>query len=45
VRAYSRGALSRRDLDMAVEALLEKSSLHASKAFKTVARQQVRGLP
>lgn len=44
VRAYSRGVLSRQGLDTAVEALLEDSSLHAGKAFKIVARRQLREL-
>jgi len=45
VRAYARGVLARQDLDSAVEALLQESSLHASKAFKVVARTLVRDLP
>jgi hypothetical protein len=45
IRAYAVGALSREELKRSSEALLEESSLHLSRAFRTYVRKLVADLP
>lgn len=44
IRAYVLGALSREELTTASEALLEESSLHLSRAFRTYVRKLIADL-
>jgi predicted nucleic acid-binding protein len=45
VRAYRRGLLARTELDAAVDALFERSTLHVSLAFRAYVRSLLRTLP
>lgn len=45
VRAYAAGRLSREGLEHCIEALLEESSLHLSRAFRSYVRKLVVDLP
>lgn len=45
VRAYAAGRLSREGLEQSIEALLEESSLHLSRAFRSYVRKLVTDLP
>ena len=45
VRAYAAGSLSREGLERCIEALLEESSLHLSRAFRAYVRKLVTDLP
>jgi predicted nucleic acid-binding protein len=45
VRAYQAGRLHRSDLDMAVEAVFDHSTLHLSRAFRAYVRQVLLSVP
>lgn len=45
VRAYAAGRLSREGLERSIEALLEESTLHLSRAFRTYVRKLLIDLP
>ena len=45
IRAYTVGTLSREELNRSTEALLEESSLHLSRAFRTYLRSLLASLP
>jgi predicted nucleic acid-binding protein len=45
VRAYAAGNLSREGLEQCIESLLEESSLHLSRAFRSYVRKLVTDLP
>jgi predicted nucleic acid-binding protein len=45
VRAYRSGRIDRRDLEHSIEALIETSSLHLSRAFRSYIRQLLVEMP